>query len=387
MNQKQPVILPDGWEIIEGGLREDLPEVREWLAESQRQQYFPKGKDLGQQQQQQQQQRPMNSQERFDAFIQSQIQPREVDREGSLRLLQEAADNAPVPSTGIGNLVGGAFHGAANVGNHMLQAVKQPFRVSRAMFDPRYTMKDAGADWRRGIDEGAANDLAVLQRMPGGYDPSRDTAKATQWLGEAIASAPIGGGVAKGLGAGLTAAAPAVGRMAAPLLESMKTSGFGKMANGSIWNRMAGGAANSVASTAVVDPGSIGYDTAGLGAALPMIPVGARKVIAKSLNKWSAPTRTGPKFAQGDAKAMLDRGYKLTVGDIADSDNAKAFASQLNIIPWSGKAERKAHNQNLFDADVAKVVGANDLDEVRDGVIKARLDAKYDNFWNRSEER
>src|SRR6218665_70263 len=94
MNQKQPVILPDGWEIIEGGLREDLPEGREWFAESQRQQYFPKGKDLGQQQQQQQQQRPMNSQERFDAFIQSQIQPREVDREGSLRLLQEAADNA-----------------------------------------------------------------------------------------------------------------------------------------------------------------------------------------------------------------------------------------------------------------------------------------------------
>ncbi|MCW5260852.1 hypothetical protein D5045_11760 [Verminephrobacter eiseniae] len=76
-------------------LRDDLPpEVRaQYMPQApqasapQQPQYFPKGKDVGQQ-------RPMNSQERFDAFIQSQIQPREVDREGSLRLLQEAADNA-----------------------------------------------------------------------------------------------------------------------------------------------------------------------------------------------------------------------------------------------------------------------------------------------------
>ncbi|HEY8878641.1 MAG TPA: hypothetical protein VIN03_13825 [Roseateles sp.] len=192
--------------------------------------------------------------------------------------------------------------------------------------------------------------------------------------GQMVATAPVGGLLAKGV-----SKVPGVASAAPNLLQSIRTAGMSAGNATGLVNplvRAAGGAINGGVSAALVDPESAEAGAA-IGAALPggakLLGIGGR-AIGKAIRGGGVSPEV-----EALAKRAAQLGINIPADRLVNSKPLDAVASALNYVPFSGRAGTEAKMAEQLNVAASKLMGQNDPNinkALRQA--SAQLGAKFD---------
>ncbi len=196
-------------------------------------------------------------------------------------------------------------------------------------------------------------------------------AGAGELAGEIIPTLPVGGLIAKGLGA-----LPGVASAAPNLLNAIRTGGMvagqGGNALAQLGTRAAGGAITGGASAALVDPNSAGMGAV-IGGALPVLTKTAG-LVGQGAGK-AARAVVGDVSPEVSALAQRAKalGIDIPVDRLTNSKPLNAVAASLNYVPLSGRAGTEEKMMGSMNKALSRTFG-QDSENVTMALRKASGD-------------
>jgi hypothetical protein len=228
--------------------------------------------------------------------------------------------------------IGGAIRGLGSIGSTLLR----PFESA-----------DANAQRREKLDRG-------MQEFVGA-DPNSTAYKTNKFLAEAIATAPIGGVIGKGLSMipGASGALPTL----IPAIESGGMSANGASGLYGLATRVAGGAINGAATAGMVDPKDASTGMM-LGGSFP-VAVKAGGAIGDALGSAFRGKPINPVMAQ-TARESIDAGYVIPPNmvepsfknQVIESVSGKQATQQLASVRNAATTENLIRNDLGIAPDV-----------------------------------
>lgn len=272
---------------------------------------------------------------------------------------------APQPSVmesikqGVGNLAAGAIRGAGSIGSTILSAGEMlPSRMI-----PRVAAGGSILPDKQAYNQRNAGMDAGLQEL--GANPESYAYKGGKLVGEIAGTAGTGGvlaNVARSAGA-------------APTVVNALRSG-GMAGGGNMATRIGAGAATGAASTAMINPEDAGLG-AGIGAAIPVLGKVA-SVSGNALGRAVRGKEISPEVSALYQKAQ-QYGVDIPADRLADSKPMNALASTLNYVPFSGRAATEQKMSTQLNQALSKTFG-QDSPNVTMALRKAESDlgSKFD---------